>query len=129
MQNQYFLFIISLALSGCSGISATSDMRIDQPLIQIPVNSIQGQAGLDDNDGVGFQDISLSAKRRLQVLTNKMEIDQLTDKYINKGQADVITRPDGTIVYPYGLAQVDLTTKRMRYSKICLLYTSPSPRD
>ena len=49
-----------------------------------------------------------------------MEIEKETDNYINQGQADVITRPDGTILYPYGLAEVNLTTKRMMYSKIIL---------
>ena len=53
-----------------------------------------------DSDGIGFEDISLAASRRLQVLTNKMEIDKQTTNYINNGQADVITRPDGTILYP-----------------------------
>ena len=94
-------------------------MAIDQPLIQIPINEAP-QIKSADSDGIGFEDISLSAKRRLQVLTNKMEIDKQTDKYINNGQADVITRPDGTILYPYGLASVNLTAKRMMYSKIVL---------
>ena len=102
-------------------------------MIQIPVNEIKPyevegigpfeqevQVKSVNSDDIGFEDISLSDKRKLQLLTNKMEIDRQTDNYINNGQADVITRPDGTILYPYGLAQVNLTTKKMMYSKIVL---------
>jgi P-type conjugative transfer protein TrbG len=107
------LILASLIVSGCASDPAKVDIRNDQPLIQITAND-QGP------QGIGFEDISLSAQRRLQVLTNKMEIDKQTENYINNGQADVITRPDGTILYPYGLAQVNLAAKRMMYSKIVL---------
>jgi P-type conjugative transfer protein TrbG len=119
MKNQIILLIlIGLALSGCASDPGKSEMPIDQPIVQIPDQSPQMSSA--DSDGKGFEDISLSAKRRLQVLTNKMEIDKQTDNYINNGQADVITRPDGTILYPYGLAEVNLTAKRMMYTKIVL---------
>jgi P-type conjugative transfer protein TrbG len=114
------LILVSLLLSGCTSISSKADMNNDQPLIQIPVNGQEVQINSSNSDGMGFEDISLSDKRKLQVLTNKMEINKQTDDYINNGQADVITRPDGTILYPYGLAQVNLTAKRMMYSKIIL---------
>ncbi len=116
----YVLIFTSSALSGCMSIPSNSDMKNDPPLIQIPGNEPEPQMKPADSDGIGFEDISLSAKRRLQVLTNKMEIEKETDNYVNNGQVDVITRPDGTILYPYGLAQVNLTAKRMMYSKIVL---------
>jgi type IV secretion system protein TrbG len=127
------LLILSLALGGCVSDPGRIDSRSDQPLIQLPVNEAKpyevarigpfdqrDQTESANSDNIGFEDISLSAKRRLRVLTNKMEINKETDSYINNGQADVITRPDGTILYPYGLAQVNLITKRMMYSKIIL---------
>lgn len=116
--------IISISFSGCAS---------DQPLFHLPVNemnsyeneSINNIDQLDHGKSAesvnnGFEDISLFAKKRPQVLTNNMEIDKQTDNYINNGQADVITRPDGTMLYPYGLSQVNLVTKRMMYSKIIL---------
>ncbi len=112
----YPLMLVSLVLSGCAGDPG----RYDQPLIQIPANDQQGQMRQVNGDDTGFEDTSLAASKRLQVLTNKMEIDKETDNYINNGQADVITRPDGTVLFPYGLAQVNLTAKKMMYSKIVL---------
>ena len=116
----YYLILISNLLSGCASDPGKTDLRNDQPLIQIPVDSQQDQMKSANSEDMGFEDISLSAKRRLQVLTNKMEIDKKTDNYINNGQADVITRPDGTILFPYGLSQVNLTAKKLMYSKIIL---------
>jgi type IV secretion system protein VirB9 len=113
------LLFLSLALSGCVSDPGKIDIKSEQPLIQVPVNE-QDQTKSANSDNIGFEDISLSAKRRLQVLTNKMEINKDIDSYINNGQADVITRPDGTILYPYGLAVVNLTAKKMMYSKIIL---------
>jgi type IV secretion system protein VirB9 len=104
---------MSLALSGCAETKPYEAGGIgpfDQGTQMESANS----------EGIGFEDISLAASKRLQVLTNKMEIDKRTDKYINNGQADVITRPDGTILFPYGLSPVNLTAKRMMYSKIVL---------
>ncbi len=127
------LILISLLMSGCASDPGNTDMRNDQPLILIPANETkpyeverigpfdqEGQSKPGDRDGIGFEDISLSAKKRLQVLTNKMEIDKQTDNYINNGRAEVVTRPDGTILFPYGLAEVNLTAKKMMYSKIVL---------
>ena len=108
-----------MALSGCVSAPDKTDMKNDQPLIQMSTD--QGfQMKSENTNGIGFEDTRLSDKRRLQVLTNKIEIDNKTDNYINNGQADVITRPDGTILYPYGLAEVYLRAKRMMYSKIIL---------
>ena len=114
------LIFMTLILSGCAGSPSKMDIRDDQPLIQIPVNDLENPVNGVDENGIGFEDISLKDKRRLQVLTNKMEIDKQTDNYINNGQADIITRPDGTVLFPYGLAPVNLTAKRMMYSKIVL---------
>ncbi len=111
------ILLLSLAFSGCVSEPGRFDIRNDQPLIQIPQ---QAQKQSVSNDNMGFQDISLSAKKRLQFLTYKMEINKETENYINNGLADVVTRPDGTILYPYGLAEVNLTAKRMMYSKIVL---------
>jgi len=115
-----FLIIMSLTLNGCASVSDKPDIRNDQPLIQIPINEPAPQIDSKNSQDNGFEDISLSSQKRLQVLTNKMEIDKQTDNYVNNGQADVISRPDGTILYPYGLAEVNLTAKKMMYSKIVL---------
>ena len=120
MQKLLLFILLSLSLSGCAGVAGKNDIRDDQPLIQMAINQPESQMRSGDIEGAGFEDISLSAKKRLQVLTNKMEIDKQTDNYLNNGQADVITRPDGTILYPYGLAQANLTAKKMMYSKIVL---------
>jgi type IV secretion system protein TrbG len=116
----YLLVLFCLVLSGCASGPAKPDVRNDQPLIQIPANEEQGRNKSVNSDDTGFEDISLSASKKLQMLTNKMEIEKETDNYINNGHADVITRPDGTILFPYGLAPVRLTAKRMMYSKIVL---------
>jgi len=109
-----------LLLSGCASDPGRTGLRMDQPLMQTPPIGQAPQIDPSNSEGTGFEDISLSAKRRLQVLTNRMEIQKETDNYLNNGQADVITRPDGTILFPYGLAPVNLTAKRMMYSKIVL---------
>ncbi|MDE2028057.1 MAG: TrbG/VirB9 family P-type conjugative transfer protein [Candidatus Omnitrophica bacterium] len=110
--------LVLLFLNGCAGFPGKADVMDAQPLIQIAQES-QGPASAD-NPAMGFEDISLSARRKLRVLTNRMEIENKTENYIKDGQADVITQPDGTLVYPYGLAPVFLITKRMMYSKIVL---------
>ena len=120
MKDHVCLMLMSLALSGCSSDPVKIYPPNDPPVIQIPTSDQNVQIGSGDRSDMWFEDISLAAKRRLQVLTNKMEIDKQTDNYINNGQADMITRPDGTILFPYGLAEVNLITKRMMYSKIIL---------
>jgi len=120
MTNQkYFLIILGLLLSGCATDPNRVDFKSDQPLIQIPVQSEQMNAG-NVGDNEGFSDVSLSLKRRITALTSNAEIQKETNNYVEHGQAEIITRPDGTILYPYGLAEVNLTTKRMMYSKIVL---------
>jgi type IV secretion system protein VirB9 len=115
--NTSLIVLFSLVISGCVSDPGKTDMKGDLPLIQL---SEQEQMKTANSGTIGFEDISLSNKRRLQVLTNKMQIDKEIDNYINNGQAEMITRPDGTIIYPYGLAQVNLVAKRMMYSKIIL---------
>jgi len=104
--------LMSLVLSGCAN---------SQPLVAMP-GPFEPDPPMRSTgrESIGFEDISLVASKRAPVLTNRMEVDKQTDNYINNGQADVITRPDGTILFPYGLAQVNLTAKRMMYSKIIL---------
>ena len=114
------LILVSLTLSGCASDPGKFDIKNDQSVIQIPNNDEPNKITSASGGDIGFEDISFLAKKRLRVLTNKMEIEKETDNYINQGQAEIITRPDGTIVYPYGLAEVHLTTKRMMYSKIVL---------
>jgi len=108
------LILLSISLVGCA---STIPNQIDPPLIHIAADQVD-QPPSASNDG--FEDISLSSQKRLQTLTNKMEIAQQTDNYVNNGQADIITRPDGTILYPYGLSEANLTAKRMMYTKIVL---------
>lgn len=108
------LIPLIISLSGCAS-GAPNPM--DEPIIHIAADQmVQPQPMSND----GFEDISLSSQRRFQALTNKMEIDKETDNYVNNGQADIITRPDGTILYPYGLSEANLTAKRMMYTKIVL---------
>jgi len=113
------LVLLSMTLGGCASDPGKLDMKNEPPVIQIP-NDGQNQIASDVGGDIGFEDISLSARKRLQVLTCKTQIEKETASFISHGQADVITRPDGTILYPYGLAEVNLTTKRMMYSKIIL---------
>jgi P-type conjugative transfer protein TrbG len=114
----YGLIFTSLILSGCAASQAKLDDS-DTSLIQIPQDA-QTQAPVDSVQNIDFQDINLSDKERLHVLTDRAEIEKNTDNYVRTGQADIITRPDGTFLFPYGLAQVTLTTKKMMYSKIIL---------
>jgi len=110
-----------MVLSGCAGEQSMpgNDARSYDMEGMVPVDQ-HGPNGSMDRDNIGFEDISLSAKKRLQVLTNRMEINKETENYIDSGQADVITRPDGTMLYPYGLVAANLTVKKMFYSKIIL---------
>jgi len=114
------LILVVLTVSGCASDPGKFDMKNDPPLIQMSGNDGQNQMISAFGGDVGFEDVSFSSQKRLRVLTNKTQIEEETDNYINHGQADVITRPDGTVLYPYGLAEVNLTTKRMMYSKIIL---------
>ncbi|MDE2028702.1 MAG: TrbG/VirB9 family P-type conjugative transfer protein, partial [Candidatus Omnitrophica bacterium] len=118
MKNTLLVAVILLS-AGCAGIPEKGPAGDDQPLIQLS-SAIQGQWTPPENSEPGFEDISLSSQRRLQVLTNKMAVEKETRNYMNNGQADVITQPDGTILYPYGLAQANLIAQRMMYSKIIL---------
>ena len=62
--------------------------------------------------------MSLSLKKRITAMTNNAEIAKETNNYVEHGQADIITRPDGTVLFPYGLAEVHLTTKPRRLTEI-----------
>jgi type IV secretion system protein TrbG len=114
----YNLLFASLILSGCASSQAKMDDG-DNTLLQIPQDT-QALAPADSVQSVDFQDINLSDRERLHVLTDRAEIEKDTDNYVRTGQADVISRPDGTFLFPYGLAQVTLRTKKMMYSKIIL---------
>ena len=120
--NNLFLSLIMLSflLSGCAGGQAKLDVNNDEPLVQLPADSTQLQGHGQDDQSVDFEDISLSDKKRLHMLTDRAEIEKETNRFVNKGQADIITRPDGTFVFPYGLAEVTLTTKKMFFSQIVL---------
>lgn len=100
-------FFISFILTGCTTNPGQMNYKIDQP------QSAESEA-------IGFEDTSLAPSRKAQAMTNKMEIAKQTDNYVTNGQAEIITRPDGTRMFPYGLAPVQLTAKRMMYSKIVL---------
>jgi len=114
------LILVSLTLIGCASESGKFDIKSDPSVIQVANNDESNKTTSSSGGDIGFEDISFLAKKRLRMLTNKMEIEKETDNYVNQGQAEAITRPDGTILYPYGLAEVHLTTKRMMYSKIIL---------
>ena len=114
-----FLIIFSLFLSGCATTSGTLDTKDETQLIDIPVY-YQQDKGQDEGSQEAFEDVSLSLKGRTQALTNRAQVTKETDNYVENGQANVITRPDGTVLFPYGLSEVTLTTKKMMYSKIVL---------
>ncbi|MDE2027004.1 MAG: TrbG/VirB9 family P-type conjugative transfer protein, partial [Candidatus Omnitrophica bacterium] len=116
---KYFLFMLSFLLCGCATQPERQDPDFSGPLIQIPVQS-QGATVSSPDDSLAFSDVSLSMKKRITAMTTNAEIQKDTNDFVKNGQAEVITRPDGTIIYPYGLAEVNLTTKRMMYSKIVL---------
>ncbi|MBF0511408.1 MAG: TrbG/VirB9 family P-type conjugative transfer protein [Candidatus Omnitrophica bacterium] len=113
----YLLIPVSFLIYGCASEPSKTEAMNDQPLIEIPVHESSNKDNTADS---GFEDISLSSRKRLQLLTNKMEIEKETENYIDHGQAGIITRPDGTIVYPYGLAPINLIARKMMYSKIVL---------
>jgi len=116
MNTELSLLIFMILLSGgCAGDPAKLNMPVDQPTIQMPVQTAPPREETEN-----FEDISLSAKARQLALTTRMDIDEKTQNYVNNGQADVIMRPDGTVLYPYGLARANLTAKKMMYSKIVL---------
>ncbi len=106
-----------LCLSGCAALESNSG---DQPLILMPPESRTAPMKLNKDEGVAFEDISLSSQKKLQAMTNQMAIEEQTSRYLSNGQADVISRPDGTILFPYGLAQVRVLARTMMYSKIIL---------
>jgi type IV secretion system protein VirB9 len=122
MKNPIHLFFLSgLFLSGCAAGQARMDDSDDTALIQVPQDQeFQHQSKENTDQNIDFQDINLSDRERLHVLTDRAEIEKNTENYVRTGQADVISRPDGTFLFPYGLAQVTLTAKKMMYSKIIL---------
>ena len=132
-EQKYILILIlmTLLLAGCASTQETPNdspslfQRGERGVQETPTDSPslfqRGNRGVQENTNPSdFEDISLSSQKKLRVLTNKMDVEQQTDNYLNNGQADVITRPDGTFLYPYGLAQASLTARKMMYSKIIL---------
>jgi P-type conjugative transfer protein TrbG len=114
------LIMLSFLLSGCAGSQAKMDINNDEPLVQLPVDDTQAQNQSPDDQSVDFEDISLNQQQKIHMLTDRAEIEKETAQFINKGQADIITRPDGTFVFPYGLSAPTLKTRKMMYSKIVL---------
>ncbi len=116
----YTTILLGLMLSGCAGSQAKIDIANDAPLVQLPAEDEQAQTNNEGGQSVDFKDVSLSEQKRVHMLTDRAEIEKETDQFINKGQADVITRPDGTFVFPYGLSETTLKTRKMFFSKIIL---------
>ena len=121
MKNYQILILLTcLSFIGCASEQPKFDIKNDPPLIQLPADDQQSVAQQSPGQDMPFQDISLSDKKRLYTLTNKAEIEKDTNQYVDDGQVDVITRPDGTIEFPYGLTEAIVTAKKMMYSKIVL---------
>jgi len=116
----YTTIFLGFVLSGCAGSQAKIDIANDAPLVQLPAEDEQTQTNNERGQSVDFKDVSLSEQKRLHMLTDRAEIEKETDQFIDKGQADVITRPDGTFVFPYGLSETTLKTRKMFFSKIIL---------
>ena len=116
----YTTILLGLMLSGCAGSQAKIDIANDAPLVQLPAEDEQAQTNNEGGQSVDFKDVSLSEQKRVHMLTDRAEIEKETDQFIDKGQADVITRPDGTFVFPYGLSETTLKTRKMFFSKIIL---------
>jgi len=119
-KHKFYFFMLSFLLCGCATQPNKGDLDFSDPLIQIPLQRQEAVTTTGSADDIGFSDISLSMKKRITAMTTNAEIQKDTNDYVQNGQAEVITRPNGTILYPYGLAEVYLTTKRMMYSKIVL---------
>ena len=117
---QILMLLTCLSFVGCASEQSRSDVKNDPPWAQLPGDDQQSINNQTTDQDTPFQDISLSDKKRLYALTNKAEIEKDTDQYVKDGQADVITRPDGTIEFPYGLTEAIVTAKKMMYSKIVL---------
>jgi type IV secretion system protein TrbG len=115
------ILLMSISLVGCASQQPKIDMGSDASLVQLPpdIQQATSEAASQDEEQP-FQDISFSDQKRLYALTNKAEIDKDNDQYVKNGQAEVITRPDGSIEFPYGLTEAIITAKKMMYSKIVL---------
>jgi len=121
MKNYQILILLTcLSFVGCASEQPKFDIKNDPPLIQLPSDDQQSAVTPRPGEDTPFQDISLADKKRLYTLTNKAEIEKDMNQYVDNGQADVITRPDGTIEFPYGLTEAIITAKKMMYSKIVL---------
>ena len=117
---QILILLTCLLFVGCASEPPKFDIKNDPPLIQLPADDQQSVITPRPGEDTPFQDISLADKKRLYTLTNKAEIEKDVNQYVDNGQADVITRPDGTIEFPYGLTEAIITAKKMMYSKIVL---------
>ena len=115
----YPAIFLSLIFSGCATSQGKASADSDDQLVQLPADVDQTQSKSDD-PSVDFQDISLSELKREHMLTDRAEIEKETDKFLNKGQANIISRPDGTFDFPYGLSEPTLKTKKMMFSEIVL---------
>jgi len=116
----YMTILLALMIGGCAGTQPKVSPDSDQPLVDLPADIGQSQTQGASDQTIDFQDISLSDQKRLHMLTNRAEIEKETIEFVNKGQADIIMRPDGSFVFPYGLSVPTLKTKKMMYSKIIL---------
>lgn len=116
----YPTIFLSLFLSGCATSQPKQDVTADDSLVQLPADVVQAQGAADSDQTLDFQDISLSEQRRVHMLTNRAAIEKETNAFVNKGEADIIARPDGSFVYPYGLSTPTLKTRKMMISTIVL---------
>ena len=107
------LIMMSLLLSGCAASQAKMDTSNDEPLVQLPEDIVQPQGDDKGDQSIDFEDVSLSHEQRVHMLTDRAEIEKETTKFVDKGQANIISRPDWTFVFPYNAAILGLVVSSL----------------
>lgn len=109
------LIIMILVVSGCA---SDPNRPLDQPLIQLPDTTTQAEP--TDENTIAFEDISFSEQKKMHELTESSVIKDEINKFKKTGRADTRMLADGTVLFPYGLAQAKIICAPMMFSKIIL---------
>jgi P-type conjugative transfer protein TrbG len=114
------LAITVLILSGCATQQDKTLALGEQPLVQLPQVETDASADEPPNNNIGFEDISMSDQEKMQELTRSGAIKEEINKYRKTGHADTRMLADGTVLFPYGLAQAKVICAPLMFSKIIL---------
>jgi len=119
MLRRSLLLLIPVCVVGCaSNMSGKYVVQEENRLIEVPSVTASDTPVLAPLP-IEFEDISLEDKARSMALTRA----QLGDKALDltkSATADVIIQPDNARLYPFGLAQAQLTCFKMLVSNILL---------